>query len=77
LVGADVLIMAKSTFSYVAGLLSDGINIYEPCDYPPMPNWLVRGSDGRFAVDEFERQLHRLFKARRRSPNPMLYQIPA
>jgi hypothetical protein len=70
LVGADVLIMAKSTFSYVAGLLSDGISIYEPCAYPPMASWLVRGNDGTFNVDDFARQLHCLIKARRSRPCP-------
>ena len=30
LIEADVLIMAKGTFSYVAAALSDGIKLYDP-----------------------------------------------
>ena len=33
LVETDVLIVAKSNFSYYAGLMSDGIKIFEPCGF--------------------------------------------
>ncbi len=33
---ADILIMAKSCFSYVSALISDGIKIYEPIAYTSM-----------------------------------------
>lgn len=42
LVQADGLIMAKSSFSYLAGLLSTGLCVYEPFWHPPMPDWLHR-----------------------------------
>jgi hypothetical protein len=39
LVQADGLVMAKSSFSYLAGLLSTGLCVYEPFWHPPMPDW--------------------------------------
>ena len=45
LVKADVLIMAKSSFSYLAGLLNEGIVIYEPFWHKPQRNWLSTGLD--------------------------------
>ena len=40
LVQADVLLTAKSSFSYVAGLLSNGLVVYEPFWHSPLPDWL-------------------------------------
>lgn len=40
LIAADVLVTAKSSFSYVAGLLSDGIVVYQPFWHVPLPDWL-------------------------------------
>jgi hypothetical protein len=40
MVQADILLMAKSSFSYVAGLLSAGMVIYEPFWHSPLPDWL-------------------------------------
>ncbi|MGH6991011.1 MAG: hypothetical protein ACREE3_14020, partial [Stellaceae bacterium] len=48
LVRADVLMMAKSSFSYVAGMLSEGIKLYEPFWHPPLAPWIVRAPDGGF-----------------------------
>ncbi len=39
LVAADSLFMAKSTFSYLAGMLSSGHCYYEPSWLPCMPGW--------------------------------------
>lgn len=44
LIEADILILAKSSFSYYAGLISDGIKIFEPQTISPatgmsMPSW--------------------------------------
>src|SRR5262249_45593223 len=36
LIEADILVMAKSFFSYVAAIISDGIKLYEPFDSPPL-----------------------------------------
>lgn len=41
LVSADILIMSKSSFSYVAALLSKGVVIYEPFWSKPLKRWVV------------------------------------
>ena len=51
LVSADILLMSKSTFSYAAALLSQGVKVFEPFDprgfiHRPLPHWLVAGRDG-------------------------------
>jgi hypothetical protein len=61
---ADVLIMAKSSFSYVAALISDGIKIYEPCGYPPLSSWVTRGPNSEFDATRFERQLLQYMETR-------------
>jgi hypothetical protein len=58
LIEADVLIMSKGNFSYVAAVISDGIKLYDPWLLPPMTNWVSRQPSGDFDVDAFERQLH-------------------
>jgi hypothetical protein len=40
LANAEVLLMAKSSFSYVAALLSRGTVIYEPFWHRPLPTWI-------------------------------------
>ena len=42
---ADILVIAKSSFSYVAGLLNQGLVIYEPFWHPPQKKWLQRDHD--------------------------------
>lgn len=39
MVFADVLVIGASSFSYSAGLLSDGIVYYIPFWHPPLPHW--------------------------------------
>ena len=41
LASADVLIMGKSSFSYVAALLSKGPVFYEPFWHGPLPSWFI------------------------------------
>jgi hypothetical protein len=60
---ADILIMAKSSFSYVSALISDGIKIYEPCGYPPLSSWVILGSNGDIDRATFEHQLLRHFES--------------
>lgn len=48
LAGSDILIMSKSSFSYVAALINRGVKIYEPTFNPPLSSWIVRQSDGSF-----------------------------
>ena len=47
LVSADILIMAKSSFSYIAGILSRGIVLYEPFWHNGLKRWInmSRGAD--------------------------------
>lgn len=56
---ADILIMGKSSFSYVAGRLNRGIAIYEPFWHQPLPDWICLGPDGSLPRAE----LHRLKNA--------------
>lgn len=37
---ADVLVTSASSFSYTAGILSEGIVYYMPFWHPPLPNWI-------------------------------------
>ena len=48
LLNADVLVTAKSSFSYVAALLSRGTVIYKPFWHSPLSSWTVRSPDGSF-----------------------------
>jgi hypothetical protein len=48
LVEADVLVMAKSSFSYAAAILNDGVKLYDECARAPMSEWIAMESDGGF-----------------------------
>jgi hypothetical protein len=83
LVEADILIVARSCFSYYAGLISDGIKVFEPCGYPSTNNvfippyewelfselddWLPCQEDGSIDRVAFDRRLALLLKAKRRA----------
>jgi hypothetical protein len=41
MVFADVLVLSKSSFSYTAGILSEGSVYYMPFWHPPFPNWNI------------------------------------
>ena len=41
LTGADMMLTAKSSFSYVAALYNRGVKLYEPFWHPPMSDWVV------------------------------------
>ena len=41
LVTADILVTSKSSFSYAAAILSDGIIYYQPFWHPPGEKWIV------------------------------------
>jgi hypothetical protein len=57
LIEADIFIMAKSSFSYVAALISDGLKLAPSDGYPPLADWVVVGTDGAFEVKAFEDKL--------------------
>jgi hypothetical protein len=67
LVEADILIMSKSSFSYVAALISAGIKLYEPFWHSPLDSWILRKSGGGFSRLAFEHQLLPLLKERQKS----------
>jgi hypothetical protein len=46
LVRADVLLMSKSSFSFVAGLYSAGLVLYLPFWHPCLPRWVPLARDG-------------------------------
>ena len=56
MIEADIFIMSKSSFSYVAATISDGIKIGEDC-YPPLSGWIIVDSNGEFDRIAFEAQL--------------------
>jgi len=57
LIEADIFVMAKSSFSYVAALISDGIKLAPSDGFPPLSNWVVVDPSGRFDSAFFEQQL--------------------
>jgi hypothetical protein len=60
LVNADILIMARSAFSYVAALLSDGIKLYDSFQESPLSSWIIRDAEGAFSEKIFSAQVERL-----------------
>jgi len=56
IIEADIFIMSRSAFSYVAATISDGIKIGEDF-YPPLSGWIIVDSNGEFDRIAFERQL--------------------
>lgn len=56
-VEADVLITTKSSFSYTAAILNDGVKLYEPYSHAPMSDWIVRASDGGFDTERLRARL--------------------
>lgn len=48
LVEADILVMSKGAFSYTAGVLNDGVTLYDPQKYRALQDWIVRAPDGSF-----------------------------
>ncbi len=42
---ADILVMSKSAFSFVAALASKGEIFYEPCQSRPLPTWRILPSE--------------------------------
>jgi hypothetical protein len=61
LVMSDVLVMAKSSFSHVAALLSPrGLRLYEPFWHRPQRDWVVLDESGGFPQQRLERALQDL-----------------
>ncbi len=54
---SDVLLTAKSTFSYVGALYTRGIVLYEPFARRPLASWIPRRADGGFDETALAQQL--------------------
>jgi len=54
MVFADVLVMAKSSFSYSAALFSKGTMMYLPFWHKPLRNWVVVKKNGSFDKRKFK-----------------------
>ncbi len=58
LIDADILTTAKSSFSYVAALVSKATVIYEPFWHAPLPSWIVRSDcDGTLPAQQLTDRL--------------------
>ena len=57
MVSADVLVMARSSFSYSAALFSKGIIFYLPFWHRPLQNWIVVNKNGGFNKKKIENML--------------------
>jgi len=60
LVEADILVMSKGAFSYTAGVLNEGVTLYDPQKYRPLQSWVARAPDGSFDEAELARRLDAL-----------------
>jgi len=83
LIEADVLVMAKGGFSCYAGIISDGIKLFDPGaitflvvgylpsydwrNLSPADDWVPCGADGSIDRRAFERQLTLLLQAKEQS----------
>jgi hypothetical protein len=59
---AHVLVMAKSSFSYVAALYSNGVKIYEKFWHNPMRDWVQLNTEGMANARELQAALTSLRK---------------
>ncbi len=48
LVEADIFVMSKGAFSYTAGVLNQGITLYDPQKYRALRGWIIRDKSGSF-----------------------------
>ncbi len=60
LVYADVLVMSKSTFSYAAALLSNGIIFYIPFRHTQQEGWIKINGNAEFNTRYFSKKLHHI-----------------
>ncbi|MCB2065924.1 MAG: hypothetical protein KDE15_04695 [Erythrobacter sp.] len=57
MIEADLLVSARSCFSYVAALLSDGVVLHEQGRWPAFEDWIVRDAGGSFDSAELAARL--------------------
>ena len=63
LVDADILIMSKGAFSYTAGILNEGITLYDPQKYRRLQPWVAREADGSFDEELVAKRNEALLRA--------------
>lgn len=72
LIESDLLVMSKSSFSYVAALINRGVKLYEPTFNPPLSEWIVKRKDGSFDRDLMESRLKDYLAAKLATSTPEL-----
>ncbi|MES1990126.1 MAG: hypothetical protein V4441_04130 [Pseudomonadota bacterium] len=60
---SDVLVTAKSAFSFVAGLISTGVKLYEPYQSIAPDDWLKLDADGNFNHEALSARLSEKLRA--------------
>jgi len=63
LVESDILIMSKGAFSYTAGILNEGITLYDPQKYRRLQSWIARDADGSFDEELVAKRIEALLRA--------------
>jgi len=58
-VRSDVLFVAKSTFSYLGGVIGGNVCLYEPFWHPPLPGWLDADAGEETVRTALDRHLRR------------------
>jgi hypothetical protein len=57
MVDADILVIAKSNYSYLAGVISEGIKLIYPSVYAPLSGWIVLDETGGFDAEALQAKL--------------------
>jgi hypothetical protein len=70
LVAADVLVMSKSSFSYVAAILNEGTVIYDRYARAPLPIWVERNANAGVNTKQLRERLIAQFLPEMRSARP-------
>jgi len=61
---ADILVMSRSSFSYLAGILNrNGIVLYHPFWHRAPSSWITVGPDGQFNQSKFRKAVRRIAAA--------------
>ncbi len=56
--------MSKGAFSYTAGLLNEGITLYDAQKYRAIDSWIARAPDGSFDAARVDGRIGQLLAAR-------------
>jgi FkbM family methyltransferase len=78
MVDADVLLTAPSSFSYTAGILSDGVVYYIPFWHKKLPNWINMEQD-RYIIDvgsSWNGHVTKKWKEDNKSSDPIIFIEP-